>query len=69
MKNFLNVLGVTILTLFSFYYTKQVANLSKSKDVIMQDIMLYKSNYEKKSCDAKIDNDTITPGLIKVIVK
>lgn len=68
MKKILNVLGVTILTLFSFYYTKQVANLSKSKDVIMQDIMLYKSNYEKKSCDAKIDNDTITPGLNGIMV-
>lgn len=68
MKKILNVLGVTILTLFSFYYTKQVANLSKSKDVIMQDIMLYKSNYEKKSCDAKIYNDTITPGLNGIMV-
>ena len=46
MKKILNVLGVTILTLFSFYYTKQVANLSKSKDVIMQDIMLFQGDMQ-----------------------
>lgn len=68
MKKFLNVLGVTILTLFSFYYTKKVAEFSKSKDIIMQDIMLYKTLYEKKSCDAKIDNDTITPGINGIMV-
>ena len=38
MKKILNIIGVCILTAFSFYYTNKMVDLSKSKDPIMIEI-------------------------------
>lgn len=63
MKKVFNIMGAIFLTIFSFYYTEKLVELSKSEDSIMKDIMTFKEKYEKPSVDAKIINDYITPGI------
>lgn len=63
MKKIFNIVGVIFLTVFSFYYTDKMVDLSKSKDSIMQDIIAFKEKYEIEHVDAKIINDYITPGI------
>lgn len=63
MKKVFNIIGAICLTIFSFYYTDKMVELSKSKDSIMQDIMSFKEGYEKESIDAKIINDYVVPGI------
>ncbi|MDD5979844.1 MAG: hypothetical protein PUC23_01875 [bacterium] len=63
MKKVFNIIGAICLTIFSFYYTDKMVELSKSKDSIMQDIMSFKEGYEKESIDAKIINDYVIPGI------
>ncbi|HJJ08127.1 MAG TPA: hypothetical protein OIM65_02270 [Bacilli bacterium] len=64
MKNkpYLTVIGICLLTVFSFYYTNKLIEFSKSKDLIMIEIMNNKDNYNKISIDALINNNYITPG-------
>lgn len=64
MKKILNILGITILTLFSFYYTNKMVNLVKSKDVIMKKIMANKELLITKPVNAYITNDYIIPGIV-----
>jgi len=63
MKKVFNIMGAIFLTVFSFYYTEKLVELSKSEDSIMKDIMTFKEKYEKTSIDAKIINDYIIPGI------
>ena len=63
MKKVFNIMGAIFLTIFSFYYTDRLVELSKSEDSIMKDIMTFKEKYEKPSIDAKIINDYIIPGI------
>jgi len=63
MKKVFNIMGAIFLTIFSFYYTDKLVELSKSEDPIMKDIMTFKEKYEKPSIDAEIINDYITPGI------
>ena len=64
MKNkpYLTVIGICLLTVFSFYYTNKLIEFSKSKDPIMIEIMKNKDDYNKISIDALINNNYITPG-------
>ena len=64
MKNkpYLKVIGICLLTVFSFYYTNKLIEFSKSKDPIMIEIMKNKDDYNKLSIDALINNNYITPG-------
>ena len=64
MKNkpYLTVIGICLLTVFSFYYTNKLIEFSKSKDPIMIEIMKNKDDYNKLSIDALINNNYITPG-------
>ena len=63
MKNkpYLTVIGICLLTVFSFYYTNKLIEFSKSKDPIMIEIMKNKDDYNKLSIDALINNNYITP--------
>ena len=63
MKNFLNVLGVTILTLFSFYYTDRAADIVKRNDPIMKSILANSENYYVEPVSAFINGDEITVGI------
>lgn len=64
MKNkpYLTVIGICLLTVFSFYYTNKLIEFSKSKDPIMIEIMKNKDDYNNLSIDALINNNYITPG-------
>lgn len=64
MKNkpYLTVIGICLLTIFSFYYTNKLIEFSKSKDPIMIEIMKNKDDYNKLSIDALINNNYIIPG-------
>ena len=64
MKNkpYLTVIGICLLTVFSFYYTNKLIEFSKSKDPIMIEIMKNKDDYNKLSIDALINNNYIIPG-------
>lgn len=61
-KPYLTVIGICLLTVFSFYYTNKLIEFSKSKDPIMIEIMKNKDDYNKLSIDALINNNYITPG-------
>lgn len=61
-KSYLTIVGICLLTIFSFYYTNKLIEFSKSKDLIMIEIMNNKDNYNKISIDALINNNYITPG-------
>lgn len=61
-KSYLTVIGICLLTVFSFYYTNKLIEFSKSKDPIMIEIMKNKDDYNKLSIDALINNNYITPG-------
>lgn len=61
-KHYLTVIGICLLTVFSFYYTNKLIEFSKSKDPIMIEIMKNKDDYNKLSIDALINNNYITPG-------
>ena len=61
-KSYLTIVGICLLTIFSFYYTNKIIEFSKSKDLIMIEIMNNKDNYNKISIDALINNNYITPA-------
>ena len=71
MKKILNMIGICLLTAFSFYYTNKMVELSKSKDPIMVEINNSKENFVFNAIDAVISNNYIIPGLngIKVDVE
>ena len=56
-KSYLTIVGICLLTIFSFYYTNKIIEFSKSKDLIMIEIMNNKDNYNKISIDALINNN------------
>ncbi len=61
-------LGVTALVLFSFYYTDRAVDIVKRNDPIMQTILSNQEKYKLESVNAKIDKDTIIPGMNGVSV-
>lgn len=63
MKNTFKIIGILLLTFFSFYYTNKVVELSKSKDPIMIKILKESKDYTLESVNATISDDYITPGV------
>ena len=64
MKNILRILGITVLTVFSFYYTNKMIDLAKEKDPIMIEILNEKDNFIVEPVNATIQEDYIIPGLM-----
>ena len=62
MKYF-RLLGIMSLLVFSFYLTDRVTELAINTNPLMQNIKSNMVNYEVKSVDAIIDNNTIIPGI------
>ena len=62
MKRIVKIISLTIFTIFSFYYTEKVIDLSKKEDSIMQQILDQKSVKEIKPVNGIIGPDTITVG-------
>lgn len=59
----IQILSISIITLFSFFYTEKISNLTLQKNEIYQVITKHSSEYEEKYVNAIINNDEITPGL------
>lgn len=62
LKYFRNI-GIIAITLFSFYYTEKIANLTLENNEIYKSIKEESSGYEVASVNAKIEDDYIIPGL------
>lgn len=62
-KNLTKYLGVIVLVLFSFYYTDKAVDIVKRNDPIMQTILSNQEKYKLESVNAKVENDTIIPGM------
>lgn len=63
MKKFFQLLGFVTLCIFSFYYTEKTVSMVREYDDIMVKIKEYNKEYKEDYVDAKIDGDTIIPGL------
>ncbi len=62
-KNISQIVGVTLLLLFSFYYTDKSIDIIRQTDPIMKQIKESSTRYEQKAVDAKISDKTIIPGI------
>ena len=63
MKNFFSVLGIITLFVFSFLYTEKTTMVVKEMDDIMIELKAKSKNYEVKPTEAKVEKNTIIPGL------
>ena len=63
MKKIFQIIGLTTLILFSFFYTDKVLEVVREEDKIMIKLESIKETAEKKPIDAKIIKDTIIPGI------
>lgn len=63
MKKIIEILLVSALVCFSFFYTDKVMNLVNEKNPLMQQINSLKNNYEILPVSAIIEDDTIIPGI------
>lgn len=63
VKKITKVIGICILTCFSFYYTDKIIDVAKSKDSIMISIMKEEEKYEIPAVDAIMIDDYIISGI------
>ena len=63
MKKIFQIIGLTTLIIFSFFYTDKVLEVVREEDKIMIKLESIKETAEKKPIDAKIVKDTIIPGI------
>ena len=68
MKKVFESIALISLLIFSFFLTDKTSQVIKDMDEIMIMIKQNRSKYETKSINAKINNDSIIPGLSKRIV-
>lgn len=59
----IQILLISIITLFSFFYTEKISNLTLEKNEIYQEIKKQSSKYEEKAVNAIVNNNEIIPGL------
>ena len=59
----IQIISISIITLFSFFYTEKISKLTLEKNEIYQEITQHSSEYEEKYVNAIIDDDKIIPGL------
>lgn len=62
-KKYLTMIGICLLTIFSFYYTDKIVDFAKSKDPIMIEIINNQDNFNKSAVNAVIDKNYIIPGI------
>ena len=62
MKKIFKIISVSLFTIFSFYYTNRVVDLSKNEDPIMKEIKSIKDEYEIKPVNGVIQENTILVG-------
>ena len=68
MKKFYHVTIALTLTLLSFFYTDKVIDFIRETDPIMKNIKKSNSLYNISATNAKVDDNTIIPGVSGTIV-
>ena len=63
MKKLFQIIGFISLMCFSFFYTEKTVSVVKEYDTIMITLRNEASKYESEAIDAKIEGNTIIPGL------
>lgn len=63
MKKFFSYVGVISLMLLSFFYTEKTVEVVKEYDDVMIRLKEYSSKEKNEAIDAKIDGNTIIPGI------
>lgn len=63
MQKVYKVVVVLLLGLFSFFYTEKVIDFIRESDPIMKSIKESESDYKVDPINAKIDDNTIIPGV------
>jgi len=67
-KKSLQLIGLTILIGFSFFYTDKVVNVVRDQDPLMIKIHEYEDSFNKGSVNAFIEDDSIIPGINACVV-
>jgi hypothetical protein len=68
LKKAFQLIGLTILIGFSFFYTEKVATVVRNQDPLMIKIQEYESSFNRKSIDAISTDDSIIPGVNACVV-
>lgn len=63
MKKFFQTIGIISLACFSFIFTEKTAITLRDNDELMKVIKEHSDTYKVESENAKVENDTIVPGL------
>ena len=63
MLNKVKIVSIILLMIFSFYYTQKVAIYVQNETPLKKEILTYKEENNISSINAKIDGDTIIPGM------
>lgn len=62
MKKIFQIIGITFLTCFSFYYTDKMVELSKNKDPLMIEIVSKQDDFNTYKMESVIYDDYILSG-------
>ena len=63
MKNIIQYIGLTILIVFSFFYTEKTVTTIKNQDPLMIEIEEKANEYSVSAIDAKVIDTKIIPGM------
>jgi len=63
VKKFFQTIGIISLACFSFIFTEKTAITLRDNDELMKVIKEHSDTYKVESENAKVENDTIVPGL------
>lgn len=64
MKKIFQMIGLVVLTCFSFFITEKTTNVVNNMDSIMIEIKSNKDKYKIEYVDASISNNKIIPGIM-----
>ena len=67
-KKIINAIFAIFLMIFSFYYTDKSIDLIRQSDPIMRQIKSSSSKYKVEAVNAKVEGNTIIPGVVGVDV-
>ena len=68
MKRFFEIIGFISLVCFSFFYTEKIATVIKNNDDVLKQIENVKIQSKTNPIDAKIEGNTIIPGMSGKII-
>ena len=68
IKKVIEVIFVSLLVLFSFYYTEKAIVLLESNDPLMKEIKNKGESREEEAINAKVDGDYLIPGYNGLVI-